>query len=76
VTEFGEADVENKTELADMLERLLGDAPDCGDWEWDDFVSVKAEPELEPFRQRLRNAQTKADFDVVAIRQIIGELRR
>jgi hypothetical protein len=36
-----------------MLRRFLGDGPDCGPWEWDDFVSVRAEPELEPYRQRL-----------------------
>lgn len=42
-----------KTELASMLRRFVGDEPACGDWEWDDFVSVRAEPEVEPFRKRL-----------------------
>ncbi|WP_242128419.1 hypothetical protein [Sphingobium sp. Sx8-8] len=42
-----------RIELAEMLERFVGDAPHCGKWEWDAFTSVKASPELEPFRQRL-----------------------
>ena len=43
----------SKQELASMLRRFVGDEPDCGDWEWDDFVSVKAESHLEPYRLRL-----------------------
>jgi len=62
-----------KADLASMLERLLGDAPGCGDWEWDDFVSVGAEPELEPFRRRL--AEVDPPTGKAAIRQIILELR-
>jgi hypothetical protein len=42
-----------KADLADMLDRFIGDAPGCGDHEWDDFTSTSAETELEPFRQRL-----------------------
>ena len=42
-----------RAELADMLDRFARNAPDCGAWEWDDFTSVRAEPHLEPFRQRL-----------------------
>ncbi len=62
-----------KAELADMLERFLGDLPGCGEWEWDDFVSTGAEPELEPFRQRL--AEVRPPAGEPAIRQIILELR-
>jgi hypothetical protein len=65
----------SRMELADMLERFIGDAPDCGDWEWDDFVSVKAESDLEPFRQKLMLASIDDKFDVPAIRQIISELK-
>ncbi|WP_379553107.1 hypothetical protein [Qipengyuania sp. DGS5-3] len=42
-----------RAELASMLRRFVGDEPDCGDWEWDDFVSVRAQPNLEPYRLRL-----------------------
>lgn len=63
-----------KLELAEMLERFVGDAPGCGDRDWDDFTSTKAEPELEPFRQRLL-AQGDGYFDTDAIREIISELR-
>lgn len=42
-----------KADLADMLDRFIGNAPDCGEREWDDFTSTTAETELEPFRQRL-----------------------
>lgn len=57
-----------------MLERFVGDAPDCGKWEWDAFTSVKASPELEPFRQRLLE-QGDGWMDVDEIRKIIAELR-
>ena len=57
-----------------MLERFVGDAPGCKDWEWDDFTSVKVEPELEGFRQRLLT-KDKRPIDVTAIREIISELR-
>lgn len=62
-------------ELAEMLERFLGDEPGCGDWEWDDFTSVKAEPELEGFRQRLSKVELDKNRDLAPIRQIIKELR-
>ena len=65
----------SRIELAEMLERFIGDAPDCGDWEWDDFISVKAEPDLEPFRTRLQMASIHFEFDVVAIRRVISELK-
>ncbi|WP_419809762.1 hypothetical protein [Sphingomonas sp.] len=64
----------SKLELADMLERFVGDAPNCGDYEWDDFTSTKAEPELEPYRQRLA-VQSEGLIDTGEIRQIISELR-
>jgi hypothetical protein len=63
-----------KLELADMLERFVGDAPDCGDCEWDDFTSTKANPEIEPYRQRLM-VQGDGLIDTGEIRQIISELR-
>jgi hypothetical protein len=63
----------SKADLADMLDRFLGNKPGCGDWEWDDFVSTHAEPELEPFRRRL--AEIDLPSDGAAIRQIIRELR-
>jgi len=62
-----------KADLASMLERFLGDAPDYGKWEWDDFVSSRAEPEIEPFRRRL--AEVHPPKGEPAIRQIIVELR-
>ena len=62
-----------RAELARMLERFLGDSPGCGDWEWDDFTSTRAEPELEPFRQRL--AEVDPPTGEAAIREIILELR-
>jgi len=34
-----------KLGFATVPERLVGDAPDCGDREWDDFTSVMAGPE-------------------------------
>ncbi|TKD52023.1 hypothetical protein [Sphingomonas baiyangensis] len=61
-------------DLADTLERFVGDAPHCGDYEWDDFTSVKQSPELEPYRQRLL-LQGDGLFDIDEIRQIIIELR-
>jgi hypothetical protein len=36
-----------------MLRRFVGDKPDCGEWEWDDFISVRAAPDVEPYWQRL-----------------------
>ena len=63
-----------KLELADMLERFVGDAPNCGDYDWDDFTSAKAEPELEPCRQRLA-VQGDGLIDTGEIRLIISELR-
>ena len=62
-----------KSELADMLDRFVGNQPSCGDWEWDDFVSARAEPEIEPFRRRL--AEIDPPSGGRAIRQIIRELR-
>ena len=63
-----------RIELAEMLERFVGDAPGCGKWEWDDFTSVRAEPELEPYRQRLMG-QGDGLFDIAAIREIIADLK-
>ncbi len=62
-----------KVDLANMLERFLGDTPGCRNWEWDDFVSTSAEPELESFRRRL--AEVDPPSGEPAIRQIILELR-
>jgi hypothetical protein len=63
-----------KLELADMLDRFVGDQPDCGDWEWDDFTSVKsADSEIE--RYRLELAAMDPPFDRDAIRGIARELR-
>jgi hypothetical protein len=64
----------NRIELAEMLERFVGDAPDCGDREWDDFTSVKADAELEPYRQRLLE-QGDGLFDLEVIREVIDELK-
>lgn len=63
-----------RLELAEMLERFVGDAPNCGAWEFDDFTSVKAAPELESFRQRLL-LEGDGLIDVQAIREIIVELK-
>jgi hypothetical protein len=62
-----------RSELAGMLERFIGDAPGCGEWEWDDFTSVRAEPELEPYRQRLLQAWPPGNE--TELRRIISELR-
>ncbi|MBB3981948.1 hypothetical protein GGR44_001607 [Sphingobium fontiphilum] len=61
-------------DLAEMLERFVGDAPNCGKWEWDNFTSVKASPELEPFRQRLLE-QGDGWMDLDEIRGLIAELK-
>ncbi|MDF0542605.1 hypothetical protein PX699_09650 [Sphingobium sp. H39-3-25] len=63
-----------RIELAEMLERFVGDAPNCGEREWDAFTSAKASRELEPFRQRLLE-QGDGWMDTDAIREIIAELR-
>ncbi|HEX8484781.1 MAG TPA: hypothetical protein VF643_05295 [Sphingomonas sp.] len=57
-----------------MLERFIGDVPGCSDYDWDDFTSVKAPPDLEPYRQRLM-VQGDGLFDTDEIRKIIAELR-
>jgi hypothetical protein len=63
-----------KLELAEMLERFIGDTPGCGDREWDDFTSTRAEVELEPYRQRLlEQGDGLWDFDVIG--EMITELK-
>ena len=62
-----------RADLANLLERFIGDAPGCGEWEWDDFTSVRSAPELEPYRQRLAEVDPPKGEDV--IREIILELR-
>ncbi|EQB30975.1 hypothetical protein [Sphingobium ummariense] len=57
-----------------MLERFVDNAPNCGEWEWDNFTSVKASPELEPFRQRLLE-QGDGWMDLDEIRELIAELK-
>jgi len=64
-----------KLELAVMLERFVGDAPDCAEWEFDDFTSVKASPELEPYRQRLLAAWGDGWNDLDEVRNVIRDLR-
>ena len=71
-----------KLELADMLDRFAGNASDCGDWEWDDFTSVGADSELEPYRQRLLSEvdpllsqSENASLLKARLDQIITELR-
>jgi hypothetical protein len=63
-----------RAELAGMLERFIGDAPGCGEWEWDDFTSVPAEAELEPYRQRLLK-QARPPGNEAQARRFISELR-
>jgi hypothetical protein len=65
----------SKTDLAAMLERFIGDAPGCGDYEWDDFTSVRTTPELEPYRQRLLQEENSPPGNEREVRQIIAELR-
>ncbi|MFT3965107.1 MAG: hypothetical protein QM690_04410 [Sphingobium sp.] len=60
--------------MATMLESFVGDAPGNKKWDWDDFTSVKASPELEPFRQRLLE-QGDGYMDTHEIREIIAEPR-
>ena len=64
-----------------MLRRFVGDEPDCGEWEWDDFISLRAEPEIEPYRQRLLKdvhphlgKKEKADEIDAILRETIAEL--
>jgi hypothetical protein len=64
-----------KAELADMLERFIGDKPGGEPWDWDDFTSVRASPELEPYRQRLLEEENQPPGNEAAMRQIIAELR-
>ena len=63
----------NKFELAEMLERFVGDKPDCGPWEFDDFTSVKTSTELEPYRRQL--LEMEPPFNADEIRDLIRELR-
>ena len=67
--------IASKADLATMLERFIGDAPGCGDYEWDDFTSVRATPELEPYRQRLLQEENSPPGNERELRQIIAELR-
>jgi hypothetical protein len=69
----GTPQILTKADLADLLERFIGDAPGCGEWEWDDFTSVRSTSELEPYRQRLAEVDPPKGQDV--IRHIILELR-
>jgi hypothetical protein len=64
-----------KLELAAMLERFLGDTPGIGAREWDNFTTYRAEPELEPYRQRLNEAFGDGWNDSDEIRRIMIELR-
>jgi hypothetical protein len=64
-----------RAQLAEMLERFIGDKPGCGDWEWDDFTSVPAEPELEPYRLRLLAEEAWPPGNQAEVRHIISELR-
>ena len=64
-----------RIELAEMLERFVGDAPNCGEWEFDDFTSVRASSELEPYRQRLLEAWGDGWNDIDEVRNIIRDLR-
>jgi hypothetical protein len=64
-----------KLELAEMLARFLGDAPGIGAYEWDNFTTYEAEPELEPYRHRLNQAFGDGWNDNDEIRRIMNELR-
>ena len=71
-----------RADLADTLTRFIGTGSDCGGWEWDDFMSGRAPPELEPFRQRLLievdpMLEEEAQLPELRARvtQIISELR-
>ncbi len=63
-----------RQDLAEMLERFVGDMPGCGDRDWDAFTATRATPELEPYRQRLLE-QGDGLFDIDAIREVIRELK-
>ena len=67
--------IRSKADLVAMLERFIGDAPGCGDYEWDDFTSVRAARELEPYRQRLLQEENSPPGNEREARQIIAELR-
>ena len=64
-----------KADLANTLEQFIGDAPGGGEWDWDDFTSVKASPELEPYRQRLLQEENQPPGSERELREIIAELR-
>ena len=62
-----------KLELAEMLELFVGDRPDCGPWEFDDFTAIPASPELESYRRHL--VAMEPPFDSDEIRVMVHELR-
>lgn len=71
----------SKQELASMLRRFVGDEPNYGDWEWDDFVSVNADLQLEPYRLRLLNDvhpylgdEAKSAQVSATLREVIADL--
>ena len=63
-----------KLELAEMLERFVGDPSDSGR-NFSAFTEVKAEPELEPYRRRILEAWGDGWTDADEIRNIARELR-
>lgn len=32
----------NNVEISNLIERFLSGSPDLGEWEWDDFTSIKS----------------------------------
>jgi hypothetical protein len=48
----------NRCEIADLIARCLTE--NCGEWEWDDFISIKqADPEIEDIRIMCGNLPKK-----------------
>ena len=46
-------------EVGDLIEAFLGDRRDIGDWDWDDFVSVRQKtPEIESLRIEVLRIET------------------
>lgn len=65
-----------KLELADVLERFVGDKEGCDPWFFDDFTSTSAPAHLEDYQRRLREMDPPLEaVEVEEIRKMVRELR-
>lgn len=43
-----------KKEISELILRFIGDLPGLGEWEWDDFISIRdKDPEIEAVRRKV-----------------------